>query len=177
MYNRHYRFDFYDTASPENYTLLHPAVVILCFSIASPESLQSVRTHWKKLIETHFNDDDKLPVILLGLKRDVRSQEDYGGSVKPIESSTGPEDQQPINGRKFVYPQEALRTAQELRCDRYCECSATTGEVCCDDLAFDLARLTISQLCREVFEDIAKTAGMTTTARGGQTEGTTCNVM
>ena len=142
MYNRHYRFDFYDTASPENYTLLHPAVVVLCFSIASPESLKSVYTHWKTLVETHFNDNDSLPVILLGLKRDVRSQEDYGGSVKPMESSTGPDDQQPVNGRKFVYPQEALRIAQEMRCDRYCECSAMTGEVRYVGLHVGPARLT-----------------------------------
>ena len=76
MYNRPYRFDFYDTASPENYTLLRPAVVVLCYSISNPESLTNVRTFWKPLVERHFNGDDTLPVILLGLKRDVRSQED-----------------------------------------------------------------------------------------------------
>lgn len=132
LYRRPYRFEFYDTASPHNYTLLKPAVVILCYSIASPESLKSVHTHWKTIVETHFNDNEMLPVILLGLKRDVRSREDYGGSVKPVaaeDDATGPEDQQMLNGRKFVYPQEALRIAQEMRCDRYCECSALTGEV------------------------------------------------
>jgi GTPase SAR1 family protein len=130
MYNRPYRFEFYDTASPENYTLLQPAVVVLCYSISNPESLSNVRTHWKPLVEKNFNDDDKLPVILLGLKRDVRSQEDYGGSVKPAANSAGSEDQQPLDGRTFVYPEEALKVAQGMRCDRYCECSAVTGEVC-----------------------------------------------
>jgi Ras family protein A len=128
MYNRPYRFDFYDTSSPENFTLLRPAVVILCYSIANPESLTRVHTYWKTLVETHFNDNDTLPVILLGLKRDVRSQEDYGGSVKPA-NGAALGDQQPINGRNFVYPQEALAIAQKMRCDRYCECSAITGEV------------------------------------------------
>lgn len=131
LYNRPYRFEFFDTASPQNYTLLRPAVVILCYSISSPESLRSVHTHWKTVVETHFNDNEMLPVILLGLKRDVRSREDYGGAVKPaaIPDSTRPEDEQVLDGRKFVYPQEALRIAQEMRCDRYCECSALTGEV------------------------------------------------
>ena len=27
----------------------------------------------------------------------------------------------------LVFPQEALRVAAEMRCDRYCECSAKTG--------------------------------------------------
>lgn len=178
MYNRPYRFNFYDTASPENFTLLRPALVVLCYSIANPESLTSVHKYWKPLVETHFNDNDTLPVVLLGLKRDVRGQDDYGGSVKPASDGTQPEDQQPINGLKFVYPQEALGIAQKMRCDRYCECSAVTGEVGAS-VFFNVcsSTLTIIKLCREVFEDIAKTAAMTTTARGGQTEGTTCNIM
>jgi Ras homolog gene family, member A len=119
MYNRPYRFEFYDTASPTNYTLLRPAVVILCYSIAEPQSLNSLSTTWKDIVEQHFNHDESLPVIVLGLQRDVRSKEDYGGKID-------------WDGKKrFVYPQEGLRVAQEMRCDRYCECSATTGEVFC----------------------------------------------
>lgn len=179
MYNRPYRFEFYDTASPQNYTLLRPAVVILCYSIASPESLKSVHTHWKTLVEKHFNYNELLPVILLGLKRDVRTKEDYGGSVRPAaEGGAASDDQQPLHGRTFVYPQEALRIAQEMRCDRYCECSAETGEVCmlCI-LEEQRPGLTTSQLCREVFEDIAKTAALTTTSRGGRSEEPSCTIM
>lgn len=179
MYNRPYRFEFYDTASPQNYTLLRPAVVILCYSIASPESLKSVHTHWKTLVEKHFNYNELLPVILLGLKRDVRTKEDYGGSVRPAaEGGAASDDQQPLHGRTFVYPQEALRIAQEMRCDRYCECSAETGEVCMLCI-FEEERpgLTTSQLCREVFEDIAKTAALTTTSRGGRSEEPSCTIM
>jgi Ras family protein A len=178
MYNRPYRFNFYDTSSPENFNLLRPALVILCYSIADPESLMSVQKHWKPLVETQFNDDDTLPVVLLGLKRDVRGQDDYGGSVKPAIDGTQPEDQQPINGRKFVYPQEGLASAQKMRCDRYCECSAMTGEVRTPtNFTPCSTALTMMKLCREVFEDIAKTAAMTTTAKGGQTDGTPCTVM
>ena len=87
-----------------------------------------MRTFWKPLVEKHFNDDDTLPVILLGLKRDVRSQEDYSGSVRPA-ANGNTDDEQPLDGRTFVYPEEALKVAQGMRCDRYCECSAITGEV------------------------------------------------
>ena len=53
-----------------------------------------------------------------------------------------------------IMPQEAYRIAQEMRCDRYLECSAVTGE-----------------LVREVFEDIARTAAMTTKDSGGLSAG------
>ncbi|KAI9746028.1 MAG: hypothetical protein M1818_000709 [Claussenomyces sp. TS43310] len=74
-----------------------------------------------------------IPILTLGLKRDLRSEADPNG---------------------IIYPQEAYRIAQEMRCDRYMECSARTGE-----------------LVPEAFEDICKTAAMTTTPQGGQTEG------
>lgn len=49
--------------------------------------------------------------------------------------------------------------AQEMRADRYVECSAVTGE-----------------LIRPAFEDICKTAIATTTEIGGQSEGG-CTIM
>lgn len=138
LYNRPYRLEFSDTSSPTSYTLLRPSVIILCYSIPSRSSLQSVATTWKHMVETHFNYDECLPVILLGLKRDLRREGVEG----------------------MVFPQEGVRIAQEMRCDRYCECSAVTGE-----------------LCREVFEDIARTAALTTTANGGKSEPPACRLM
>ena len=67
-------------------------------------------------------------MVLLGLMRDVRQKEDYGGKVRRLAVGGDGEDVG-LNGRTFVYPQEALRVAQEMRCDMYCECSAMTGEV------------------------------------------------
>lgn len=137
MYNRPYRFDFYDTASPTNFTLLKPAVIILCYSIADPDTLTSVQTYWKNLVETHFNYDESMPVMLLGLCRDARREEDYDGRVRRVASS-GEGEEDVLNGRSIVYPQEALRTAQEMRCDRYCECSALTGDVRCESIHSNL---------------------------------------
>lgn len=156
MYNRPYRFEFYDTASPDNYTLLKPAVIILCYSIADPASLANLQGHWRTIVDTHFNVDEQLPVVVLGLQRDIRNEEDYSGKVRQQATAGGDSDEDDVvlNGRTFVYPQEGLRVAQEMRCDRYCECSARTGE-----------------LCREVIEDISKTAAKTTTEKGGRSEG------
>jgi len=80
----------------------------------------------------------EVPVLLLGLKRDLRSENDPNG---------------------IIYAQEGYRIAQEMRCDKYMECSAVTGE-----------------LLQEVFEDICGTAMMTTTPSGGLSDGG-CEVM
>lgn len=55
--------------------------------------------------------------------------------------------------------EQGHRIAQELRCDMYAECSATTGE-----------------LMRQVFEDVSKKAAMTTTEAGGLSQ-MTCSTM
>lgn len=123
FYPRRARLEFYDTSSPENYSLLQPSVIVLCFSISDPGSLDSIQTQWKTTVETHFNQDENIPVILLGLKRDVRGYSDYHGQYVPMANG--------LNGstRTFLYPQEALKIAQEMRLDCYCECSPLTGEV------------------------------------------------
>lgn len=55
-----------------------------------------------------FERADSLPVVIMGLKRDLRSEDDPNGTI---------------------YPQEAYQVAQTLRADRYVECSAVTGEL------------------------------------------------
>lgn len=72
-------------------------------------------------------------MLVLGLKRDLRSEDDPNG---------------------IIYPQEAYARAQEMRADKYMECSAVTGE-----------------LLPEVFDDICSTALKSTSEEGGQSEG------
>ena len=75
MYNRAYRFEFSDTASPENYTLLHPNFVILCYDINDRRSLVNVQQVWRKDVIRHYSvEDESIPVMLLGLKRDLREE-------------------------------------------------------------------------------------------------------
>ncbi|MCJ1244841.1 hypothetical protein MMC30_002042 [Trapelia coarctata] len=137
MYSRAYRFEFSDTASPENYTLLHPNFVILCYDINDRRSLVNAQQVWRKDVIRHYAvEDESIPVMLLGLKRDLREE-----------------------GEGMIDPQEAYRIAQEMRCDRYAECSAHTGE-----------------LMNEVFEDIARMAAKTTTKNGALTE-PVCSIM
>ncbi|KAK4228347.1 GTP-binding protein RHO4 [Podospora fimiseda] len=128
-----YRFEFYDTSSPENWRLLHPDLVVICYDISQRLSLINLQRVWIKEVRSTFSSADTLPILVLGLKRDLRSEDDPNG---------------------IIYPQEAYGKAQEMRADKYMECSAITGE-----------------LMTEVFDDICSTALKTTTDAGGQSEG------
>lgn len=86
MYNRAYRFEFSDTASPENYTLLHPNFVVLCYDVNDRRSLVNVQQVWRKDVIRHYAvADETIPVMLLGLKRDLR--EEGEGVIYPQEVS------------------------------------------------------------------------------------------
>ncbi|KAJ5155916.1 hypothetical protein N7492_008719 [Penicillium capsulatum] len=128
-----FTLEVYDTASPnQHWSTLQPDVVVLAFDISNRETLSGLR-EWRNDIIRYFQHGhgERIPVMMLGLKRDLRKE-----------------------GESIIYPQETYGIAQELRCDRYAECSAVTGE-----------------LLAETFEDLARLAGMTTTEKGGQTAG------
>ncbi|OJK04981.1 hypothetical protein ASPACDRAFT_74512 [Aspergillus aculeatus ATCC 16872] len=128
-----FTLEIFDTASPnQHWSTLRPDVVLLAFDISNRETLDGLRG-WRHDIIRYFQHGygERIPIMVVGLKRDLR-----------------------VEGEGIIYPQESYRIAQELRCDRYAECSAATGE-----------------LMAETFEDIARMAGMTLTAAGGQSRG------
>ncbi|KXJ96622.1 P-loop containing nucleoside triphosphate hydrolase protein [Microdochium bolleyi] len=133
-----YRLEFYDTECPDNWRLLHPDLVLLCFDISQRLSLINLQRVWKDEVHRTFDTSDRLPLVVAGLKRDLRSEDDPNG---------------------IIYPQEAYRISQEMRADRYVECSAVTGE-----------------LLQLAFEEVCNAAVKTTTTSGGQSEGG-CAVM
>ncbi|KAJ6096296.1 hypothetical protein N7486_007042 [Penicillium sp. IBT 16267x] len=133
-----FTLELYDTSCPnQHWSTLRPDVVVIAFDISNRETLAGLK-EWRNDIIRYFQHGrgERIPVMLLGLKRDLRKE-----------------------GEGIIYPQEAYRIAQELRCDRYAECSAVTGE-----------------LLPETFEDLARLAGMSTTEKGGQTAGA-CNIL
>ena len=84
MYNRPYRFEFSDTASPENWTLLSPDFVILCYDINDRRSLINAKEVWRKSVAIHHEKGkEEFPVMLLGLKRDLRAE--TPGMIDPQE--------------------------------------------------------------------------------------------
>lgn len=121
-----------------------PRFVIIAYDITSRASLHNAQYYWRKQFSFHYDHlEHTTPVMLLGFKRDLRTEERG-------------EDGELV----CVMPQEGVRVAGEMRCDRYAECSAMTGE-----------------LLWEAVEDITRMAAMTTTERGGLSEGTGCSVM
>ncbi|KAK5084699.1 hypothetical protein LTR05_005777 [Lithohypha guttulata] len=122
----------------------HPRFVIIAYDVSSRASLHNAQYYWRKQFMYHFDAlEHATPVMLLGLKRDLRTDEiDEQGQYV------------------CVMPEEGFKTAIEMRCDKYAECSALTGE-----------------LLWEAVEDITKTAARTTTDKGGLSEGPGCAVM
>ncbi|KAF4125850.1 Ras-like protein family, member A [Geosmithia morbida] len=106
-----YRLEFYDTSSPENWRLLNPDVVTLCYDISQRLSLINLQRYWIDEVRRSFRSEgrgDVLPIVVMGLKRDLRSEDDPNG---------------------LILPQEAYQMSQTIRADRYVECSAVTGEL------------------------------------------------
>ena len=101
------QLEFSDTASPDDWRHLEPDMVILCYDINRRSSLVSLLEYWIKQVRTVFEHYDDLPICVLGLKRDLRAEDD-------IES---------------VFPHEAYNLSSQLRADMYLECSAVTGEL------------------------------------------------
>lgn len=103
-----FRLEFSDTESPENWRCLQPDLVVLCYDISHRPSLTSLQTRWIGEVRTVFPHRDGLPILVLGLKRDLRREDDPNGTL---------------------YPHEAYNLSQQLRADMYLECSAVTGEL------------------------------------------------
>ncbi|KAK2598120.1 hypothetical protein QQS21_005752 [Conoideocrella luteorostrata] len=103
-----FRLEFSDTSSPDNWRLLDPDVIVICYDISQRLSLINMKRYWVDEVKKTFKKADTLPVVILGLKRDLRSEKDPNG---------------------IIYPQEAYQVAQTMRADRYVECSAVTGEL------------------------------------------------
>ena len=131
MRGRPHRFHFYDTASPEKYTSLAPNMLILCFDISNRQSLESLQDRWRREMGEYFNSNEALPVMVLGLKRDLRREWTR-------------EERAKLKGATLM-PQEGLLVAQEMLCDLYAECSALTGELF-GEVVEDIARMAANTL-------------------------------
>ncbi|ORY35704.1 Rho1 GTPase [Naematelia encephala] len=108
----------WDTAGQEDYDRLRPLsypdshVILICFAIDSPDSLDNVQEKWISEV-LHFCQG--LPIILVACKKDLRDD------AKTIQ------DLARMNQRP-VTKAEGLSVAQKIAAQGYVECSAKTGE-------------------------------------------------
>jgi len=106
----------YDTAGQEEYDRLRPLsyggahVLLICFSVMSPTSLQNVKTKWIKEVR-HYRPE--APIILVGTKSDLRKNKDALAELAKEEESPVSEDQ-------------ARKVMKEIGAEEFVECSAIT---------------------------------------------------
>ncbi|ODV90684.1 hypothetical protein CANCADRAFT_25035 [Tortispora caseinolytica NRRL Y-17796] len=115
---KHVELALWDTAGQEDYDRLRPLsypdsnVILICFAIDSPDSLDNVQEKWISEV-LHFCQG--LPIILVGCKKDLRFD------PKTIETLRQ-------TNQRPVTPEEGRAVAEKIGAVRYLECSAKTQE-------------------------------------------------
>ena len=108
--------DLWDTAGADDYDRLRPLsyphtdVFLLCFSIVSPLSFESVIAAWYPEVR-HY--DSHAPILLVGTKLDLR--EDTGNIDRLAEKQLAP-----------ITTEQGLQLAKNIGASDYLECSALT---------------------------------------------------
>ncbi|KAJ2008074.1 GTP-binding protein Rho1 [Coemansia thaxteri] len=104
----------WDTAGQEDYdNVRYPcyngaSVVIICFSVDSPDSLDNVQEKWIGEVLEYAAD---VPLLLVGLKEDLRGDP---GIVAQLA----------LDGQKPTTREQALQVAKAIGAQLYLECSA-----------------------------------------------------
>ncbi|KAK4221921.1 P-loop containing nucleoside triphosphate hydrolase protein [Podospora fimiseda] len=131
-----------EEARPFSYPKTH--VVLICFAIDSPDSLNQVRKKWDPEIWRLLPG---VPVFLVGLKRDLHHDPD---TIKKLT----------IEGKRPVSQEEGEAVAREIAVFKYLECSAVAHDgvseifTCATRLAIDHAnRNRKGKWMRRVFGD------------------------
>ncbi|TFA98642.1 hypothetical protein CCMA1212_009456 [Trichoderma ghanense] len=115
-----------DMTTVESLSYVQWDCIFLCFDIKEKQSLRTVVQWWAGAVNRGFlnQQENEVLVQLVGLKKDVREQcTDATHRVRLIDHP---------NAALFptccVLPTEGMFLYRQLRCWRYVECSAATGE-------------------------------------------------
>ncbi|KAI5778195.1 P-loop containing nucleoside triphosphate hydrolase protein [Geopyxis carbonaria] len=115
---KHVELALWDTAGQEDYDRLRPLsypdshVILICFAIDSPDSLENVQEKWISEV-LHFCNG--LPIILVGCKKDLRHDQKV---IQELAKTS----------QKPVLETEGDAVKKVIRAERYLECSAKTNE-------------------------------------------------
>jgi len=108
----------WDTAGQEDYDRLRPLsypdtnVLLICFSVDSPDSLENVPEKWVPEVR-HFCPS--VPFVLVGCKRDLRNDANTIAELKKM-------------GQKPVSYEEGQMVAMKILASSYIECSAKSRD-------------------------------------------------
>jgi len=109
---------FWDTIGDEQYDRLRPVsyqftdVILMCFSIDSPDSLANVLKKWAPEVR-HFCPD--IPIILVGNKKDLRNDENTKTELSKMK-------------QELVKSGDGSLMCERIKAYTYLECSAKTKE-------------------------------------------------
>lgn len=116
--NKQVELALWDTAGQEDYDRLRPLsypdtdVILMCFSIDSPDSLENIPEKWTPEVK-HFCPN--VPIILVGNKKDLRNDESTRKELAKMK-------QEPVRY------QEGISMAEKICAANYIECSAKTKD-------------------------------------------------
>ncbi|KAF4306579.1 Ras GTPase [Botryosphaeria dothidea] len=108
----------WDTAGQEDYERLRPLayskahVILIGFSVDSPDSLENVKHKWAEEARERCPD---VPIILVGLKKDLRDD--------PLA-----QEEMRKKSLKFTTPKAGNDMKDEIGARKYLECSSLTGD-------------------------------------------------
>jgi len=108
----------WDTAGQEDYDRLRPLsypdtdVILMCFSIDSPDSLENIPEKWTPEVR-HFCPN--VPIILVGNKKDLRNDPQTLRELSKMK-------QEPVR------PEQGRAMAEQIGAYAYLECSAKTKD-------------------------------------------------
>jgi len=108
----------WDTAGQEDYERLRPLayakahVILIGYSIDNPDSLDNVTNKW---IEEAQERCAGVPIILVGLKKDLRDDENAREEMRK-------------KSLQFVQSSHAETVSKQIGAKKYLECSSLTGE-------------------------------------------------
>lgn len=108
----------WDTAGQEDYDRLRPLsypdtdVILMCFSIDSPDSLENIPEKWTPEVK-HFCPN--VPIILVGNKKDLRNDETTKWELQKMK-------QEPVRG------DQGREMSKKINAFAYLACSAKSKE-------------------------------------------------
>jgi len=109
----------WDTAGQEDYDRLRPLsypgsdIVLLCFSLVTESSFDSVREKWYPEVDHYVKD---VPTILVGTKSDLRDAklpDPSTGEFNPVDSEKAQEMANSIGAEKFI--EVSAKTTHNLK--------------------------------------------------------------
>ncbi|KAL9959589.1 hypothetical protein ACROYT_G032923 [Oculina patagonica] len=119
----------WDTSGQEDFQKLRPLsypdtdVILMCFSIDSPDSLENIQERWTPEVR-HFCPN--VPIVLVGNKKDLRNDEYVKKKLSKMK-------QEPVKS------EEGSLVCERINAYAYMECSAKTREG--GDCVFDMSNV------------------------------------